>query len=64
LSASRTEGRETPKSSASSRSGGSLSPGPKEPVRIDDRICSAIWVEIFLGFIGLKMVASLQAGMK
>jgi len=55
LSASRTDGRETPNSSASSRSGGSFSPGPKEPVRIEERICSAICVDIFLGLIGLKI---------
>jgi len=56
FSASRTEGRDTPNISASSRSGGSLSPGANSPARIEVRIWSAICVETFFGFIGLKFM--------
>src|SRR5512145_42799 len=56
LSASRTDGRETPNISASSRSGGSLSPGLNSPARMEERTCSAIWAETFFGLIGLKII--------
>jgi hypothetical protein len=62
LIASRTDGRDTPKSSASSRSDGSLSPGLTAPVRIEVRICSAIWEDTFFGLMGLKISASCQEG--
>src|SRR6266545_4556011 len=56
FNASRTEGRETPNISASSRSGGSLSPGLNSPARMEERIWSAIWDETFFGLIGLNIM--------